>query len=342
MAAPGYTEDLRVDEAELEQVLQDEVNYMREGTLRHDLDALIAIHRLRGGRLQPILEVSRAVFLTTNSKLVRAGERFFQQDDCWPPAILDSDLATVVWLKKPMRAPDLPYKQIMAYCYAALHPAPPMMRRWLDEIERIEAAGTYSDEQLNIMRYSPDARRALMDVTLGDPAAIGAETVPRVLAAAEARITDAVRQQYEQQVDAERDRRQQAETRAEQADLAAEAATAAIRQDGERRRGAMRRRAERSGRRLAAAVHGAAALLVVTAVVLSLLGHLLPGPHVSIWVRGALWALVVILGGLTVAGAVWGGSLKDLRVSLERQLTEWRYRAALRRAGEEVASGKHG
>ncbi|MHB8219681.1 MAG: tudor domain-containing protein [Acidimicrobiales bacterium] len=102
---------------------------------------------------------------------MKASHEFFRMEEAdhvWPHAMLDTNLATLVWLKQPHRAPDLPRKQIVADCYAALHPDDKMWNRWLAEIQRIADNGDYGDAALDIMRFSPDAQRALMDVTLGD------------------------------------------------------------------------------------------------------------------------------------------------------------------------------
>lgn len=120
-----YEEHLGVDEPALEDLLQAEVGYQNQNARRHDLDALTAIWRLRHGQAQRRLETCRAIFVTTNAPLVRAARRFFAagyDGFTWPLAVLDHDLATVAWLKRPLQAPDLPRKQIIADCYAALRP----------------------------------------------------------------------------------------------------------------------------------------------------------------------------------------------------------------------------
>ena len=192
VAAPGYTERPFVDEDALREALERNVRYRSDGTMQHDLDAIVAVHRLRGGRTQELLEESKAIFLTTNTKLVAASREFFRLDEdrfSWPHAISDTVLATLMWLKKPMRAPDLPRKQILADCYAALRPNQGVWNQWLHEIERVAKSGSYTDAQLDIMRYSPEAQRALMDMTFGDPGAVDDRIVGEVLAAAASTIT---------------------------------------------------------------------------------------------------------------------------------------------------------
>ena len=122
---PQYKEHLGVDEPALEGLLQAEVGYQNQHARQHDLDALTAVWRLRHGQAQRRLETCQAIFVTTNAPLVRAARRFFAagcDGFTWPLAILDHDLATVAWLKRPLQAPDLPRKQIVADCYAALRP----------------------------------------------------------------------------------------------------------------------------------------------------------------------------------------------------------------------------
>jgi hypothetical protein len=106
---------------------------------------------------------------------VRAARRFFAagyDGFTWPLAVLDHHLATVAWLKRPLQAPDLPRKQIIADCYAALRPEGRLWARYLEEIEALRQRGELSNDHFVALRYSVDARRALMDTTLGDPEAI--------------------------------------------------------------------------------------------------------------------------------------------------------------------------
>jgi hypothetical protein len=189
---PPHVVALTVDEKALEDVLREEVNYQRDQPLLHDLNSLAAIHRLRKGRSPSILEHSGAILVTTNVALVRASRKAFRPDVggvSWPPAILDSDLATLMWLKQPMRAPNLPRNQIVADCYAALRPTPAVWEGYLFEIEKLRSDGSVTQADIDIMRFSPHAQRALMDRTFGQPAAVTPETVAEVLSSARSTLT---------------------------------------------------------------------------------------------------------------------------------------------------------
>lgn len=100
--------------------------------------------------------------------------------------IVDHYLTTLVWLKKPMRAPDLPRKRIIADCYAAMNPPPHLWKRYLQEIERLQKKGDISDEDYYLLRYSSEASNALMDTTLGGGQPFTEGTVAEVLESAKA------------------------------------------------------------------------------------------------------------------------------------------------------------
>ncbi len=205
---PSYSERTSVDETAFRKILEKTVRYQSDSTMQHDLDAIVAVHRLRGGGTQPILEESKAIFLTTNTNLVKASRLFFHTEHdgySWPHVITDAVFSTLVWLKRPLQAPDLPRKQIMADCYAALRPPPSLWNQWLNEIEQESKRGTFSDAQLDIMRFSPEAQRALMDKTFGDPSALNANTFNEVLAVAEAKITAPVAEELRVDLEVARD-----------------------------------------------------------------------------------------------------------------------------------------
>jgi hypothetical protein len=130
------TSGIQVDQEGLRTCLRDEVRYRREHALEHDLLAVEAILRLRGGERQFRLENSRAVFVTTNTSLVRAARSFAgYQRDCIPLLFADSEFVTLVWLKRPMAFPDLPTKQVIANSYAGLNPSEMLWKAYLEETE---------------------------------------------------------------------------------------------------------------------------------------------------------------------------------------------------------------
>lgn len=219
---PPYQELLGIDEAKLATYMLKEVKYRTDEQLQHDLESLAAIFRLRHGEYPIDVERCQALFVTTNSSLVRASSLFFREEDIHAsssvPICTSSDaFTTVLWLKKPTRAPDLPTKRIVADCYAALNPSDFMWKTYLGEIDNLFQKGKVSDNDYHLLRFSLEARSLLVDTTMGIPDAIVEGTIVEILEKAKVKI----RSEAEAAYDGERKRRQDAEERATNAETQA-------------------------------------------------------------------------------------------------------------------------
>ena len=166
---PEMRIDWSVDEATLEEELLQAVRYPRREPMLHDLEALTAIFRLRRGRTPRSFENCRAIFITPNVPLARAARDFFDREagEHWPVAITDDDFATLVWLKRPLAAPELPMRRVIADAYAALEPGLVSWDTYLIEIDKLRANDRISEADYFFLRYSSAAKDALMDETLG-------------------------------------------------------------------------------------------------------------------------------------------------------------------------------
>lgn len=313
---PQYEEHLGVDEPALEGLLQAEVGYQNQHARQHDLDALTAVWRLRHGQAQRRLETCQAIFVTTNAPLVRAARRFFAagcDGFTWPLAILDHDLATVAWLKRPLQAPDLPRKQIVADCYAALRPEGRLWARYLEEIEALRQRGELSNDHFVALRYSVDARRALMDATLGDPEAISGTTVQAVLNATLDSIKSPLLEQLAAREAAQEATEREAQAAAGRADAAEQQATRALQQVAQTNEmlrafqqaqvNRAKRKAARWGRRLELLAFVVLAVLVVGSAFATLASSIpLPGIVIPPSLR---WPGRILFIGLLVVGAIF-------------------------------------
>lgn len=214
---PPHEERHTVDERGLESMLREQVRYHSQEALLHDLDSLTAIYRLRRGQLCQRMESCRAIFVTTNVNLVKAGTRYFTQEydrggPLVPLAMLGDLFGTLVWLKRPMAAPELPLKIVIAECYAALNPSDSLWKRYLSQIDRLETQGDVTEEDYYLLRFSSEARMALMNMTLGDPDWFSDTTVEDILAKTKAALTA----EATQRLQAEQERRKEAESRMEE------------------------------------------------------------------------------------------------------------------------------
>lgn len=182
-ATPPYRDHLGVDEVALEEELQKKVGYLHHPSLLTDLNSLTAIHRLRQGRSPRQLERCRAILVTDNDRMSAVGRSFFDRNEHqWPVVIMENDLAALVWVKEPQSFPDLPRAQVIADCYAALSPSRALWQKVSQEIDRLQARGAITEDDVAILRYSHEASTAIMNATLGEPTRVTGPTIREALA----------------------------------------------------------------------------------------------------------------------------------------------------------------
>ena len=199
---PTYVNKFMIGEKDLADALRDAIPSFtfNQQALDRDVASISAIMRLRGTASYFYIEECHALFVTTNQKLVRVvGDVLMAKSTpgAVPPALTDYNLTNLLWLKKPLSAPNLPIKRLIADCYAAVQPDDRLWKRYLDEIEKLRGFGQITKEDVFLLRHSLEAKTALMEKTLGDEAVFADATVAEIL--------QIVRSQIEAKLRAERD-----------------------------------------------------------------------------------------------------------------------------------------
>lgn len=322
--APDYRARTTLDERQMEDVLQNVVGYARPETRVYDVKSLAAIWHLRDGRSQRHLESARAIFVTSNARLVQASAQYFDETPNGldvPIATLDSHLAVVAWLKRPLAAPDLPRRQVVADCIAALEPGTHLWEAFLNVVEQMHDAGQVTEEGYALLRYGVTSRRALMDETLGDESALTIGSVEEILR----RSKDAMSREADHRIEVEARIRQEAEAKAEWESQRATLAEVTLDserhehqkelQDSEHRhKEELARRignkAHRRARRFARAIYVLLAILVIVGSAASF----------GIIGGGAVTVVLVICAILSVRHIIFGESLSALASRFERAL----------------------
>ena len=182
---PAY-DTFSVDEASLQSLIESQVQYQNLHALRRDVDSVAAVIRLRRGSTPTEVERSRALFTTSNLPLIWAGNEFFRgavgkDIDLAPVCISEWHLTSLLWLKRPLARPELPQKRIVADFHAAINPSESFMRRYVAEVDKLEASGVHAAEEVFLLRKSLDARKIAMELTHGDEGAFTQGTVAEVL-----------------------------------------------------------------------------------------------------------------------------------------------------------------
>jgi hypothetical protein len=324
---PGQTYALGLDEKKLEATIDEEIQYRNERGRLFDLDSLTAIHRLRHGSSYTDVESCVAIFVTPNANLIRAAKKFFDSQyerKTVPLAIREDVLTTIVWLKEPMSAPDLPRKMIVSDCFAAMKPPDRLWKVYLEEINKLNNRGSISENDYVLLRHSIEARRALMDFTLGSPEGFTEGTITEVLAFAQ----NAIRAESAEALasadlalSTERSLRLKAELDKEKAFTAAqevyEAQFARAREIATKVGAAARR-----------VVLWACAPLILLATYFTL-----PRPFPQFeegWWKYIVPSLLLILAVLTVLHLAFGTTLKDWTLKVELAVAGWTEGAVLK------------
>ena len=197
VASPPWDEQ----DNDLEYAVKDELNkrcrYQRENALLHDVQALISVHRLRNRKVRLRIEKCTAIFITTNRAVVGVGRFLVHRGDALsaPVAMLDHEFATLLWLKKPTAAPDLPLKQVIADCHAALNPSDAIWEMYLEQIDSLSAKGELSVDKYLLERGDIELRRSLMVATGGSVIRVTEEAVSGLVIDLRERIEKPVREE---------------------------------------------------------------------------------------------------------------------------------------------------
>ncbi len=328
---PPYEKEYVIDEAGLSRQLDEAIDY-REKARDRDVDSISAIMRLRKGEEFFFVEECRAIFITTNLALIRTANQFFYKEAS-PRAVgvsmSDHTLTNLLWLKTPNMAPDLPRHRIIADCFAATQPDEQLFRKYLTEIDKLQKNHTITVDDVYLLRYSQEARNALMRATLGEEDALTEGTVPEILAEARAKIQGQMKHEFE----AESKLRRDAEDR-EQA-LSSQISAREL-----QRAATLRNRAEA----IAAPIVTTLKSVVLIALSVGALTTF-PWKLPSVKATPVLYAISLaqfLLFILTLVSLQWGTTVKGIARSLEDKIAGWILRLFLRLTGEQPASSPVG
>ena len=197
---PPYTSEYVIDEDTFSKALESEIHYQNPEAKNRDVDSISAIMRLRHLQEYCFVEECRALLITTNYGLAKVSRSFFYKgtpERVVSPCITDSSLTTLLWLKKPLKMPDLPMKRIIADCYAALQPDLQLIQAYLNKIQQIEQRGEITPDEVLMLRHSLEAKQALMDLTSGDEEVFEHVTVQEILELVKKRMQVKMREEIQ-------------------------------------------------------------------------------------------------------------------------------------------------
>lgn len=330
---PTYNED--VDEVSLRERLHQRVHYKNEAALNKDAQSLRSVHILRRGETASHIENCKSVFITDNSGVVDVAEKFFDRmTHEWPVASLLSDLGTLLYLKDPGQAAEIPRLQMAAGAYSALQPPIAVWNKWLESIERRESRGEITGSDIALLCHSQESRRILMEVTHGNAANVKMDTVNEVLNETKRRISEP----YAKKASEEESETLKATARASVAEQQKESAVAEAQRlqnelDGLRRTLDIEEQRRKSNlatdaRKFAKnVIHWGLGISATLLITLSLVSDFLTETDKP-WFTIIAGAIILSIG---IIRSLIGGNAKEWLQPVESKIIERRKRALMRR-----------
>lgn len=207
---PTYEAKHQIDEKLIEGALKEEIQYLNERARDYDINSIRSIYALRHGTSPQKIEKCTAALVTNNTALAKVA---YEHGNSGKTAqdvssvITDFSLANLAWLKAPMKAPNIPTAELLAYSYAAKQPSSAWLEKYVDEIEKLEKNGSITARDHQLLRSSFSAQDELMKLTLGDETALQERSIRETLLL----INEQIKAEERKNTDQEMQRRKEAE-----------------------------------------------------------------------------------------------------------------------------------
>lgn len=163
--------------------IEERMNYGNRDALETDVSSVASILLLREGHRALEIEKSKAIFITSNIKLVSVVNSFLEENNvCFPeneamPIITDMDMSSIVWLKCYSTHKDYPKQRLIEHALVALEPSPALLTTFFDIVDRIESEGGITEDEAAIIRTDAFCRKELANTVKGDNSSITEQTV---------------------------------------------------------------------------------------------------------------------------------------------------------------------
>jgi hypothetical protein len=193
--------DLKELKNKLEQNLRNFGKTPKETSIEKDIESISAISRLRGRACPYSIENCKAIFVTTNSIILRTlydlySERFSKGEICF--AIMEVDLTAVLWLKSFDKQTNLPCLKLLENAYAACCPSQEVMTSFVEKVIQLEREGKISDEEALLLRTQHSVKQDILDLSENNLNKISPELVIKV----KERFVNAISKENQTRIDA--------------------------------------------------------------------------------------------------------------------------------------------
>ena len=207
-------EELVLNEAEVEQYLQQNMRWRSTDSTEADIASALAIHRLRDGLTYAELERCKCVFVTTNVSLARHFNRYYRENvdsRPFPLLITDTDLAALTWIKCGASF-SLPEKQLLRNAYMAMQPTSEMLDKFTNVLIKMEREGSVTPEMITVLRANRYIKKEIMFASFEEGEGITENVIQKAMKKIQEDLS------ADMKADAERERDEEHHRRLEKAD----------------------------------------------------------------------------------------------------------------------------
>ena len=196
-SVPSHAEnaEFQIDETDLKKTIKkiygssfknyDKYDYSREGTINRDVKVLSGIYRFRQGYKPKTLKDSKDIFITSNTALAFASRVFETKETSTrftiPTCLTDVFLGTVIWMQSPQKTENLNTKKFIADCYSATQPNPDLIKKYIQEVEKLKREKKINTGEYYILRANRASLNLLEKKTMGDPKAFDGSSTSEIL-----------------------------------------------------------------------------------------------------------------------------------------------------------------
>lgn len=165
----GYriTKQYQCDENALEEAISH--NFKKGKNLKHDTVSISRIHNMRKGVLIKNLNQSFSVFVTSNTGLVNAANKFFIDEipERFIPLVVSEQwMTTMFWLKKPDLFGALPMEQVVSSAYGLLYKDDGFWTNFIKKLKDLEKRGVITEDDLTQVRWDSDLLGMVHDISV--------------------------------------------------------------------------------------------------------------------------------------------------------------------------------
>lgn len=144
----------------------------KEEVIWRDVKSIEAIFKIRKGKKPNYIKDSIALFVTTNSSLSKANDKFLKDKKANNYAIkecvTDVFLGTILWSDNPAKFAEYQERKIISNCIAALEPDDILLKKLSNQIQKLEDDKQLKSDELYFLKTHKLVSQLLAEKTLGD------------------------------------------------------------------------------------------------------------------------------------------------------------------------------